>query len=370
LLVIGLKVPIDLMLVQPQAELARRKAYGRLAQRNLVTTFVASIISVALLAFGWPRIGWIAFTLGSSVAMLLGTVIGTGALRRPTWNPGCLRPLWPEAIRSSVVRFASAANGQLDQLFLGAMLGPVAFSFYNFGKRIEAAFINVIGTFCATLFQPYFANTLPEGRAEALRKSFVLLHATIGVATATFVAVGDLLIAALLGPTWSPAAPVAVIMAFGVQLRAFAAVIACLLSVTGRNATMLRYFLVTTMIGLAVVAATAHLGATAVAAALLLRMFLSLTYLVHAVRKDTGLQPVRLYMVFGCLPYFAKCCAAVAGRALVTGNVWEPGGTSLALTGAACTAAAAAAGSIGLGLLMRERRSIRLLLPPRVASAS
>jgi nicotinate (nicotinamide) nucleotide adenylyltransferase len=155
------------------------------------------------------------------------------------------------------VRLVQRGDGdaQEGQVGLGGLLGPIAFAFYNVGKRIEMAFVSLAQSFAQALFQPLFAARRdPTERAAVLRQALGLVTVTCGAGAAVFIATADLVIALLLGQEWAPAAPVAALLAVAGHSRALAAACASLLSVSGQNLRLLRVSLASAGIGLAMVA--------------------------------------------------------------------------------------------------------------------
>ncbi len=359
---VALRIPLDLMLLQPQAELARRQAYARLAQRNIMANAGAALLGFGAVLGGQPMLGLALYTLGLSVCTALATIIGTGAWRWPIWAPDALRAMRAEALAASAVRGASVALIQMDQLVLGALLGPVAFAHYNFGKRIEMAFVSVANTFTQTLFQPHFAALQePAERAVALRQAMGIVTVTCGAGAAVFIATADLLVALLLGPEWAPAVPVAAMLAVAGHGRALAAACASLLSVSGRNALLFRVFMASAGLGLAMVAVAAPFGALAVAGAVALRVLgttVVLAWMTRAV-AGPGWRPALLHALLGFLGMLG---AAVLARSLLV----APGAASglpFQVAAMAVLAAGAAAAGIALALLLRLAPQPRLAAP-------
>ncbi|WP_165943256.1 oligosaccharide flippase family protein [Roseicella aquatilis] len=369
LLLMGLKIPIELALLQPQAELARRQAYARLAQRNMAANLGASLIGLLVLALGYPLAGLAAYTLGFSLAAGLATVVGTGALRRPNLALRLLAPMRQQAIAASAVRGASTAGSHLDQVVVGALLGPVPFAHYNLGKRIEMAFLGVSATFAATLFQPYFAASEPGHRGAAVRKALLILTATVGLGTACFVATADLVVARLLGAPWLPAVPAAIILALGGHLRAIASLHTALLSVSGRNAIVFRALVGTTLLGVPLVALGALHGAAVAALAALLRVAVSAGLLIASTRRDIDGSTLLLHLRHAALPFLGMVAAALLGRVAVTGTGWAAADLPPLQSGLALLAAVAGAGAVAAGLLLRQRRPARRAVPLAAAGS-
>lgn len=351
---VALRLPLDLAVLQPQAELARRQAFARLAQRNLSANLGAAAAAFLALLLGQPLIGLAVYTLGLPLFSALATIIGTKALRAPRWDPPQLALLRSEAISASLARGSATALSQVDQICVGALLGPVAFAHYNFGKRVELAFLGMSNTFAQTLFQPNFAAR--RGFAErlsAVRQSLCLVTAICGATTAGFVAVADLLVPLLLGPLWMPAITIAILLALAGFGRAVAAVHTSLLSVSNRNGRLFRIFTVSGIVGLAGMVAAAPFGGPAVAGVVLLRVILTSGVLAREAAKDSGGSPFWLHLREVLLPFLIMVGAAMGGRSIFVAAGSEAASVGLAVC--AILAASAAAGLVGLVLLLRLR---------------
>ena len=353
LLIIALRIPIDLIALQPQAELARRQAYARLATRGLFANVAASLVGIALLALGHPAEGLVAYTLALPIGMLATTVVGTRALYRPRWDGARLRGMWREALPASAVRGVATASNHLDQLLVGAVAGTGTFAWFNLAKRVEMAFSSVSSTFSTSLFQPYFAGrrSLAE-RQVALRRSLLVINVTCGVAAASFVAVADLAFPLVLGPAWQGAAMAAALMAAAGHIRALGGVHASLLSATGRNAILLRRFAISVACGLLLVALAAPFGATACAAMLLLRAVIAAGLMSEATRGDAGLRGWADLALPPLASFLAMLAAAAVARLAIAGSgAAEPRTAIAAILGAAI-----AAGAVGLGIAAWQLR--------------
>lgn len=349
LLLVGLRIPIDLMLLQPQAELARRGAYARLAARGLVGNLGATIVGFAILAAGHPMLGLTAYTLGISVGHGLATIIGTRTLRRPRWDGARLRALWHEGRPASAVRFCATANNQLDQLLVGAIAGPLVFAQFNFAKRIESAFGSLSSILATSLFQPDFAGrTTPAARAAGLRNALTIVVVTCGSVAAAFAVSADLLVGLVLGPAWAAAAPAAAVLAVSGYGRAIGSVHAALLSVSGRNGMLFARFAVTILVGAVLVAATAWHGALAAALAVAAQILLGVVLLSAATRRVTDVPALRVHLLHAVVPFVAMLAIAALARWAALGMSWNAEGASPAHLGAAVLAASVAAGTMGL----------------------
>lgn len=357
LLLIGLRIPIDLALLAPQAELARRAAYARLAVRGLIGNIGATTVGLAILAAGQPILGLAAYTLGISVGNALATVIGTGTLRRPRWNGACLRALWPEGIAASAVRFCATANNQVDQLLVGAIAGPLQFALFNFAKRVEAAFGSLSAILVTSLFQPDFAARLTvAARSAGLRHALTIVAMTCGPVAAGFAVSADLFIGVLLGPAWMAAAPAAAVLAVSGYGRAIGGVHAALLSVSGRNGRLFRRFALTVVVGAVLVASIARYGALASAFAVAAQILFGVVLLAITTRQDAGGHALRIHLLHAVLPFLAMLAAAACARWMVLGLAWNAGVPTMETSIAAVVAASAAAAMVGLACGVAQMR--------------
>ena len=359
LLLIGLRIPLDLALLQPQAELARRAAFSRLAMRGLAGNTAAAALGLGLLAAGQPMLGLGAYTLGISVGNALATVLGTRALRWPGWSQPCIAALWPEAVAASAVRGCATANNQLDQLLVGAIAGPVIFAQFNLAKRIESAFASLSSSLTSSLFQPDFARRAsPAGRTAGLGHALSIVTATSGAVAAGFMICADLFVPLMLGPAWAAVAPAAAVLALSGYGRGLASVHGALLSVSGRNGLLLRRCVLMLLAGSLLVAMVAGQGALAAAGAVAAQTLFGLVLLALATRADAGGRTVPLYLFRVVLPFAGMLAAALAGRWLVLGLATPPGPAqalaAMALAGAAAALVGLAAAALP-PLLARAR---------------
>lgn len=354
LLLVGLRIPVDLALLQPQAELARRGAYARLAARSLIGNVGATAVGFAILAAGHPMLGLTAYTLGISMGHAAATVIGTRTLRWPRWNGGLLHALWGEGRAASAVRFCATANNQLDQVLVGAIAGPLAFAQFNFAKRIESAFGSLSSVLATSLFQPDFAGrTTAADRAAGLRNALTIVAVTCGSVAAAFAVTADLAVELALGPAWAAAAPAAAVLAVSGYGRAIGSVHAALLSVSGRNGALFARFAVTILVGALLVALTASHGALAAALAVSAQILFGVVLLAFVTGRTTGVAALPVHLAHAVAPFVAMLAAAAAARWAVLALVSNGDVASPALSVAAVVAASLASAATGLafGLL-------------------
>ncbi|NEX94077.1 oligosaccharide flippase family protein [Caulobacter sp. 17J65-9] len=209
------KVLFDLLLLQPQAALARRAAFRPLAARVMIANLLAAIVGVGVALGVEPFWGLIGAYLAQSVFLFLFTAAWSRAFARPVWAPAVLRPMARQAGLASAVRLAGAANNYLDQVLLALFVPASSLARFNLGKRIEATLVTAQAAFSGVLFQPAFAAGDPQQRAQVIRRGRALLTAACGLPTAVFAANAEPLITLVFGARWAPAAIPAVLLAVG-----------------------------------------------------------------------------------------------------------------------------------------------------------
>jgi len=354
---IGLRIPIDLAVLQPQAALAERLSFRRLALRSVLASLGAGAIGLGLAFAGLPFAGLVAYQIGLSVLLLATTIIGTGALARPRLRRDCLRRLRPEATRASAVRLVAAVNNYLDQIVVAGLLGSLQLAYYNLAKRIETIFITAAASFSSILFQPLFAQRGGSGAAAGLRRGLIVLTITCGLAAATIMATHPRLIGLVFGPSWAPAAPVAAFLALGGYLRALGSAHGSLLSVSGRNRQLLWVSLGSAVSGLVLVGLLAPVSLVLCAAALAGRSLCTTGAMAWLTRRDLpGLGLA--YLLEVVLPFGLMLAAAWgAERALARLLAADETVVSslLILAGAGAAAAGIMLLYFGLRLLLQRQ---------------
>jgi PST family polysaccharide transporter len=316
LLLIGLRIPFDLATLQPQAVLAQRLSYRRMALRSVVANVGAGAAGIGIAAAGAPMIGLIAYQAGQSALLFLATVHRTGALARPRLHRDCLRLLAGQAGMASIVRLVAATNSYVDQILIAALLDTVRLAYFNLAKRVETTFITASASFSAILFQPLFATRQGAAREPVLRNGLATLALVCGV-PAVFVAINSTqLVPLVLGPRWRPAAPAVALLALSGLVRALGGVHGALLSVSGRNGVLAMVSTASAIAGIIAVIAAARHGVVWCAAALALKNLAVTSVLAAATWRDApGLA--RAYLFDVAVPLVLMTFGAEAGRLLV-----------------------------------------------------
>ena len=91
-------------MTQPQAALAQRLSFGRMASRSIVANVGSGLLGGLVALCGLPSKGLIVYLTAQSVLVFATTAIGTGVLVRPRLWPDCIADMRREAFAASIVR--------------------------------------------------------------------------------------------------------------------------------------------------------------------------------------------------------------------------------------------------------------------------
>jgi PST family polysaccharide transporter len=354
LALIGLRITFDLATLQPQAALAQRLSYRRMAVRSVVGNVGAGLIGVGLALCGEPLPGLVAYLVAQSALVFLATVLGADSLARPHFSRAVAVDMAREATAASVVRLVAAVNNYLDQIVVSAGIGSVLLAYFNLGKRVETTFITAASSFSAILFQPLFSREPVTARAAGLRRGLAVLTMICGAPCAFFVTNAESIVRVVFGLPWLPAAPVAAVLALSGFVRALGSVHGALLSVSQRNRKLMTLTIVSAISGVVIVLSAGPFGIVAVAAGLALKNAATVAWMAHMTRGDAP-RPLIAYASEVVLPFGAMFAAGVAVRDIAL-HTFAAGGLTSELSVLASSGCAVAA----CGLLCLARHVPRL----------
>ncbi len=362
LLAVGLRVPLDLATLQPQAALAQRLSYRRMAIRAIFANAGGGAIGIVLALSSAPLAGLVAYQVGQSALLFATTVVGTGALARPRLHRDCVRRMAHEATMSSIVRLVAATNNYVDQILIAAILNSTRLAYFNLAKRVETTFITAGAAYSAILFQPLFVKRDGAGRESVLRKGLAMLTLLCGLPVVFLTVNASRLVPLIFGDRWSVAAPVVALLAIGGLARTLGSTHGALLSVSGRNRQLAVISTVSAISGILAVVATAHDGIVWCAAALMAKNVLVLLWLAAATRLDVP-RTAQAYLTDVVVPLAMMLLGAIAGRLLA--GIAVPGSAPTA-TIVVMSASVLAGGLCGLTCLAgRFVRPVPLSVPVR-----
>ncbi|HVI52558.1 MAG TPA: oligosaccharide flippase family protein [Candidatus Sulfotelmatobacter sp.] len=352
LMPLALKLLFDVSVLQPQAALARRLAFRRLALRTMAANILAGIGGLALAALLTPLSGLVLYYVLLSFISWLTTVAGTQAAVPPAFFRPAFRAMMVEGLHASTVRLLAAANNYLDQVLIGTMVGAAAAGAYNVGKRTETVSITLASSFSSLLFQPLFAVGEPAQRRQHLRRGLACLTLVCGLPTAVVALWHQQLVPLVFGRQWADASAIVAFLCASGFARALGSVHGSLLSVSKRNRELVAYTLSSSVAGLAIVAVLGPIDIVWCVAALALKNILFLVpagALTRNALPDVG----RAYALCCVLPLLAATAGSYLAGHLAIAVLAEGALKTIGILTAAVLGAVAA----GAGLLWPRIRA-------------
>lgn len=205
---VAARVIFDMAAAVPNALIVRTMSFRMLALRTTLASLVTALVCLGLL--------WAGFGLWAlAFSQLAGSIAGcTAALAGARWLPGfrfdrqALRDLRAFGLFSSGNHFITTIN--IDQLLIGALMGPGALGIYSFARRIFQILTDVISGALNLVSYSLLASMQRE--PAKLRHAYLLgTFASSVVAFPVFsglaLVAGDLIPFAF-GASWLSAVPV------------------------------------------------------------------------------------------------------------------------------------------------------------------
>lgn len=214
----GLMLLIGAFVVQFDALMRRDLLLRQLGLFRIASQLVGLVLAVYLAVAGYGVWSLVFATLGSQVAMnLLQWVI---AVRRH-WLPGGWGSLSEvsEFLRFGLYRIGAslitAFNTRVDQLAVGAFLGPSALGYYNLAFNLAMQPFQRINPILTQVSFPIFAKVKDDNDKllKGYRMGLRLLMSVNAPLLLGLAVVAPLLVPALLGPGWGPVVPVVQVLA-------------------------------------------------------------------------------------------------------------------------------------------------------------
>ncbi len=131
---ISVRVIFDMAAAVPNALLVRTMSFRRLALRTTIASLVAAAVCLALLWFGFGLWALASSQLAASATTCIGAMIAARWYPRLAFDWRALGELRAFGLFSTGNHLLSTIN--LDQLLIGALLGPTWLGFYSFSRRI------------------------------------------------------------------------------------------------------------------------------------------------------------------------------------------------------------------------------------------
>ena len=131
---ISARVIFDMAAAVPNAILVRTMSFRMLALRTTIASLVAAAVCLTLLWFGFGVWALAASQLAASAATCIGAMVAARWYPRLAFDWRALGELRAFGLFSTGNHLLGTIN--LDQLLIGALLGPTWLGFYSFARRI------------------------------------------------------------------------------------------------------------------------------------------------------------------------------------------------------------------------------------------
>ncbi len=222
--VMGLMLLIGAFVVQFDALMRRELLLRQLALFRIGSNLVGLVVAVWLAVEGYGAWALVFAHLGTQIAMNI--CLWAVAIRRH-WLPGGLGPISEigELLRFGGYRVGAsliaALNSRVDQLAVGAFLGPAALGYYNLAFNLAMQPFQRINPILTQVSFPIFAKVKDDNDKllKGYRKGLRLLVSINAPLLLGLAVTAPLVVPALLGPQWDPVVPIVQILAVGVLFR-------------------------------------------------------------------------------------------------------------------------------------------------------
>src|SRR5690606_23872996 len=183
-------------------------AFRMLALRTTIASVVTALVCLGLLWAGFGLWALAVSQLAGSIASCVGAMVGARWLPGLRFDRGALRDLRAFGLFSSGNHFITTIN--IDQLLIGALMGPGALGIYSFARRIFQILTDLMSGALNLVSYSLLASMQRE--PAKLREAYLLgTFASSVVAFPVFsglaLVAGDLVPMAF-GASWIPAIPV------------------------------------------------------------------------------------------------------------------------------------------------------------------
>ncbi len=309
---IGLRVVFDMAAAVPNGLLVRAMSFKKIAMRTTMASLVAAVGCLALL--------WLGFGLWALAFSQLATsiVACAGALIAARWRPGfsfdlkALKELRAYGLFATGNTFITTLS--IDQLLIGALLGPAGLGIYGFARRIFQILTDLI-TGALNLVSYSLLSSMQQEQ-DKLREAY--LFGTFASSIIAFpVFAGLALIAAdfipfAFGPQWIDAIPVVQAFCALGLLTAVGVLQASLVKSQGQADLWFYYMVAKQLITVLYVFLFSGWGVSALTNALVVQNFVMWMPTVYMVVRLLRISPWT-YLASFALPVFATLIMVAVG---------------------------------------------------------
>lgn len=358
---IGLRVVFDMAAAVPNGLLLRTMSFRKIAMRTTAASVVAAVGCLALL--------WLGFGLWALAFSQLATSIVTciGALLAARWRPGlsfdrgALKDLQAFGLFSTGNHFITTIS--IDQLLIGALLGPAGLGIYSFARRIFQILTDLITG--ALNLVSYSLLSSMQREPDKLREAYLFgTFASSIIAFPVFAGLaliaGDLIPFAF-GAQWTEAVPVVQALCALGLLTAVGVLQSSLVKSQGQADLWFYYIAGKQAVTVLYVFLFSSWGVGALTNALVVQNFIMWLPTVYMVVRLLGISPWA-YLASFALPVFATIVMLGAGTLVQTQLA---AGEPLIRLGATITACSLVYAAVVLLLGHRRIMEIRATLGRR-----
>lgn len=221
-----------------QTLLQKQLSFGRLGRIEVASQAAGVAVALALLATG---VGIYALILAQLATAFLRSVllrVAGRALLRTTLRlrPREIRPFLRFGFFQVGDRAMNFFNTKVDQLLIGAVLGPEALGYYNMAWTVIVEPVYRINPIITTVAFPVFAHR--QDNPSALRRGFLIVTKLLSTTNAPVVfglaAIAPVAVPLLLGEQWRPSVPLVELLSILAMARAIYNPVGSLVLAVGR----------------------------------------------------------------------------------------------------------------------------------------
>ncbi|HTN63317.1 MAG TPA: lipopolysaccharide biosynthesis protein [Devosia sp.] len=314
---IGLRVVFDMAAVVPNGLLVRTMAFRKIALRTAAASLVAAVGCLTLLWFGFGLWALAFSQLATSVVACAGALIAARWRPQVRFDLKALKELRAFGLFSSGNHFITTIS--VDQLLIGALLGPAGLGIYGFARRIFQILTDLI-TGALNLVSYSLLSSMQQER-DKLREAY--LFGTFASSIIAFPVFAGLALIApdfipfAFGPQWVEAVPVVQAFCALGLLTAVGVLQASLVKSQGQADLWFYYMVAKQAITVLYVFLFSGWGVSALTNALVIQNFIMWLPTVYMVVRLLGIS-AWAYLASFALPIFATMVMVGAGVLIQT----------------------------------------------------
>lgn len=312
--VMAIVLPLGALASVPDALLTMRLNFKARARAEVIASLCSGGVAIllALRGFGVWSLAW----QGIISIGLRGLLLWHYSAWRPRgrYSGASFRALFGFGGYMLLTGLLNAASGRLQTLLIGKLFDARALGFYTLAQNTQQAPASLIDGILKRVGLPVF-STIAQDEAklrQALRASlrmsmFLFFPCMVGIAL-----VARPLITVIYGERWTAAAPILSILSLSAAIWPIHVLNLAAIGAQGRSDLLLRVEVVKQSIGIALIAAFAHWGPTAIAWAVLVSGLFGATINAYYSRKliDYG---IFAQLADQCATFALSLVAAVLG---------------------------------------------------------